>query len=369
MAKASGTKMRQDRQMTTDPIAAMVDEDGLLTPEAEQAAGVSDEELAGLYRLMVICQRLDREGLNLQRQGELGLWGPFAGHEAAQVGAAQALDPTDWIFPYYRDFAMAICRGINPADILTVFRGLRHGAWDPHQFRFAPFIIPVGTQVPHAVGFALGCKLDQDETAVLVGFGEGATSTGDWHEAMNFAAVFQVPVVFLCENNQWAISVPMRQQVSGRVVDRAAGYGFPGVRIDGTDVLTVYTVVRAAARRARQGGGPYLIEALTYRTLPHTTSDDPTRYREEAEVLPWLEKDPVALAAARLRARGAFDAAFSDSVAAEAERRALDMREQLLAAVVPHPAGVFDLVFANPPASLMQEKSEFVAGLEPQGDE
>jgi pyruvate dehydrogenase E1 component alpha subunit len=347
----------------------MVNEDGLLTPEAELAANVSDEELARLYRMMAVCQRLDREGLNLQRQGELGLWGPFAGHEAAQVGAALALESTDWIFPYYRDFAMAICRGINPADILTVFRGFRHGAWDPHQYRFAPFIIPVGTQVPHAVGFALGCKLDQEKIAVLVGFGEGATSTGDWHEAMNFAAVFHLPVVFFCENNQWAISVPMRQQVSGRIVDRASGYGFPGVRIDGTDVLTVYAVVRAAARRVREGGGPVLIEALTYRTLPHTTSDDPTRYREEAEVQPWLEKDPVAQAAARLRARGAFDAAFSDSVAAEAERRALEMREQLLAAAVPHPAQVFDLVFANPPAALVAEKSEFIAALEPKGAE
>ncbi len=158
--------------------------------------------------MMAICRRLDQEGLNLQRQGELGLWGPFAGHEAAQVGAALALEPTDWIFPYYRDFAMAVCRGISPASILTIYRGLRHGAWDPREYRFAPFIIPVGTQVPHAVGFALGCKLDREETAVLVGFGEGATSTGDWHEAMNFASVFHVPVVFFCENNQWAISVP-----------------------------------------------------------------------------------------------------------------------------------------------------------------
>jgi pyruvate dehydrogenase E1 component alpha subunit len=369
MAKASGTKVRQDRQMAEDSIASMVDEDGRLTPEAELAANVSNDDLAGLYRLMAIIQRLDREALNLQRQGELGAWGPLAGHEAVQVGAAMAMEPTDWIFPYYRSFAMAVCRGISPASMLTAFRGLRHGTWDPYQYRFAPFIIPVGTQVPHAVGFALGCKLDKEETAVLVNFGEGATSTGDWHEAMNFAGVFRLPLVFFCENNQWAISVPMRQQVAGRIVDRAAGYGFPGVRIDGTDVLTVYTVVRAAARRARQGGGPYLIEALTYRTLAHTTADDPTRYREESEVLPWLEKDPVARAAERLRARDAFDTAFSDSVAAEAERRALEVREQLLAAEVPHPAQLFDLVFANPPTALMEEKSEFMAALEPKGAE
>jgi len=344
----------------------MLDKNGMLTPEAERAANVGDEELRELYRMMAICQRLDQEGLNLQRQGELGLWGPYAGHEAAQVGAALALAPTDWIFPYYRDFAMAICRGIDPATIMTIFRGLRHGAWNPNDYRFAPFIIPVGTQVPHAVGFALGCKLDHDETAVLVGFGEGATSTGDWHEAMNFAGVFQVPIVFLCENNQWAISVPMWQQVSGSIAGRAAGYGFPGIRVDGTDVLTIYTVVRAAADRARGGGGPYLVEALTYRTQAHTTSDDPTRYRTDADVLPWKDKDPVQRCAKRLAARGAYDDAFRQAVSEEAERWALTMREKLLVAPVPHPAQTFDLVFANPPDSLMREKAEFIAALEPE---
>jgi 2-oxoisovalerate dehydrogenase E1 component alpha subunit len=366
MAKAVNTKSPR-YSGATDPIAAMLDDEGLLTREAEHSANVSDTDLRMLYRMMVICQRLDQEGLNLQRQGELGLWGQFAGHEAAQVGAALALAPTDWIFPYYRDFAMAVCRGINPAEIMTIYRGLTHGAWDPYQFRFAPFIIPVGTQVPHAVGFALGCKLDHEQTAVLVGFGEGATSTGDWHEAMNFAGVFQIPVIFFCENNQWAISVPMHKQVAGRIADRAAGYGFPGVRIDGTDVLTVYTVVRAAAERAREGGGPYLVEALTYRTQAHTTSDDPSRYRSDADSGPWKDKDPVQRAAARLAARGALDDAFTAEVSEEADRRALEMRQQLQSAPVPHPARVFDLVFANPPRALLQEKSEFMAALAPEG--
>jgi pyruvate dehydrogenase E1 component alpha subunit len=352
-----------------DSIAAMLDANGVLTAEAERAANISDEELRTLYRLMVVSRRLDQEGLNLQRQGELGLWGPYAGHEAAQVGAAMAMAPTDWIFPYYRDFAMAVCRGIDPGAIMTIFRGLTHGAWNPNEYRFAPFIIPVGTQVPHAVGFALGCKLDHDDTAVLVGFGEGATSTGDWHEAMNFAAVFNVPLVFLCENNQWAISVPMRQQVSGRIADRAAGYGFPGVRVDGTDVLTVYAVVRAAADRARRGEGPYLVEALTYRTQAHTTSDDPTRYRTEADVEPWKSKDPIRRCAERLQARNAFDDAFAQAVSEEAEQRALAMRQHLLSAQTPHPASAFDLVFANPPESLLREKAEFIEALEPERGE
>lgn len=349
-----------------DPIAAMLDPDGVLTPDAERDARIPDDTLRDLYRLMVVCRRLDQEGLNLQRQGELGLWGPFAGHEAAQVGAALAMAPTDWIFPYYRDFAMAVCRDIDPGKILTVFRGLAHGAWNPYDHRFGPFIIPVGSQVPHAVGFAMGCRLDHEQTAVLSCFGEGATSTGDWHEAMNFAGVFQAPVVFLCENNQWAISVPMRGQVAGRIADRAAGYGFPGLRVDGTDVLTVYAVVRAAADRARRGDGPYLVEALAYRIQAHTTSDDPTRYRTDADVAPWRAKDPIAKAAARLRARDAYDDTFAQSCASEAEERAAAMRRTLLAAQAPHPAATFDLVFANPPEALLRERAEFVASLEPQ---
>lgn len=352
---------------SADPIAAMLDDVGRLTAEAEQQTAISNETLRDLYRLMVICRRLDQEGLNLQRQGELGLWGPYAGHEAAQVGATLALQSTDWIFPYYRDFAMAVCRGIDPGAMMTIFRGLTHGAWNPYDYRFGPFVIPVGSQVPHAVGFALGCKLDHEPTAVLVGFGEGATSTGDWHEAMNFAGVFQAPVVFFCENNQWAISVPMHEQVAGRIADRAASYGFPGARVDGTDVLSVYAVVRAAAERARRGEGPYLVEALTYRTGPHTTSDDPTRYRTDADVAPWHAREPISVCVERLRARDAFDAELERAAAAEADDRAAAMRRTLLSAPVPHPSRVFDLVYANPPEALLREKAEFVSALEPEG--
>ncbi|HEY7982875.1 MAG TPA: pyruvate dehydrogenase (acetyl-transferring) E1 component subunit alpha [Ktedonobacterales bacterium] len=351
-----------------DPVAALLTPEGVLSVEGERRAAVADQQLRELYRMMAVVRRLDQEGLHLQRQGELGLWGPFTGHEAAQVGAALALAPTDWIFPYYRDFAMAVCRGIDPGAILTIFRGLAHGAWDPHQYRFAPFIIPVGTQVPHAVGYAMGCVLDGDPTAVLVGFGEGATSTGDWHEGMNFAGVYHAPVIFFCENNQWAISVPQEEQIAGRIADRAAGYGFPGVRIDGTDALTVYAVVQAAAERARSGGGPYLIEALTYRMAAHTTSDDPTRYRTEDATATWQARDPIARAEARLRARGAWDGAFESAVRAEAEARAAAMRQTLLTAEPPHPTAIFDLVFANQPESLRRERDELGAALAPGGD-
>lgn len=365
MAKALHTRPTRE----ADPIASMLDADGALTPEGEQAANVSDETLRDLYRWMVICRRLDQEGLNLQRQGELGLWGPFAGHEADQVGAAMAMASTDWIFPYYRDFGMAICRGIDPGKALTIFRGLNHGAWNPYEYRFGPFVIPVGSQIPHAVGYAMGCKLDHEQTAVLVGFGEGATSTGDWHEAMNFAGVFQAPVIFFCENNQWAISVPIRQQAAGRIADRAAGYGFPGVRVDGTDVLAVYAVVRAAAERARRGEGPYLIEALSYRMQAHTTSDDPTRYRTDSDLEPWRMKDPIVKCAERLRGRDAWDDAFAQQAQDEADERATAMRSTLINAQAPHPSTVFDQVFANPPAALIRERDEFVETLEPGGAE
>ena len=364
MAKALHSRP-QPHEGADNPIAALLDAGGVLTPEGERVAAVSDEQLRELYRMMVICRRLDQEGLNLQRQGELGLWGPTLGHEAAQIGAALAMRETDWIFPYYRDFGMAIVRGIDPGEILTVFRGLRHGAWDPHHYRFGPFVIPVGTQIPHAVGFALGCKLDHEQTAVLVGFGEGATSTGDWHEAMNFAGVFKAPVVFLCQNNQWAISVPINEQVAGRIVDRAAGYGFPGVRVDGADALAIYAVTRMAADHARRGDGPYLIEALSYRLGPHTTSDDPTRYRTEAELAPWRAHDPIARAADQLRQRGAWDDAFERACQSEAGERAASMRQTLIAATPDHPSSVFDLVYANPPQTLIAERDAFVAELAP----
>jgi 2-oxoisovalerate dehydrogenase E1 component subunit alpha len=360
---------RATRGTPSDPIAALLTPEGVLSAEGERQAGVSDEQLRQLYRLMVVCRHLDQEALNLQRQGELGMWGPIAGHEATQVGATLALTPGDWIFPYYRDFVIAVARGVEPAALLTWYRGLTYVAWNPLEYHLAPGIIPVGSQVPHAVGFAMGCALDGERVAVLVSFGDGATSTGDCHEAMNFAGVFRAPVLFFCENNHWAISVPLREQVAGRIADRAAGYGFPGVRIDGTDALTVYAIVRAAAERIRNGQGPYLIEAVTYRLGPHTTADDPTRYRSEANLEPWQTRDPIQRCAERLRARGAWDERFEAEVHTEAEERAVDMRRTLLAAQPEHPGHIFDLVFHNPPGALLRERDEFTASLEPTGGE
>lgn len=348
-----------------DPVRTVLRADGTLAGDPRRTLGLRPDGLVDLYRKMVSIRRADQEALNLQRQGELGLWGQFLGQEAAHVGATMALEPTDWIFPSYREFGMAMCRGIDPAAMLTLFRGLTHGAWDPRQYRFAPLAIPVATQVPHAVGFAMGCRLAGSGEVVLVTFGDGATSEGDWHEAMNFAGVFKAPVIFLCQNNYWAISVPLTKQTAGRIVDRAAGYGFPGIRIDGNDVLAVYAATRAAAERARRGDGPYLIEALTYRMGAHTSSDDPTRYRTAAELEAWSGKDPIARYEQWLGSQGLLDQARIDEIRQEADVTAEDMRTRLRETPVPDPgATLFERVYGNPPVGFHQEREEFESSLE-----
>src|ERR1700737_1494599 len=312
-----------------DPVRALFSPAGELTADARSRLGLDAAALRELYRNMVLIRRADQEALNLQRQGELGLWGQYLGQEAIHVGAMTALRTEDWVFPSYREFGMAMIRGIDPADMLTLFRGLSHGPWDPRKYHFAPLAIPVATQVPHAVGFAMGCRLKHTDEVVLSTFGDGATSEGDWHEAMNFAGVFKAPVVFLCQNNYWAISVPLSKQTAGSIAERAQGYGFPGLRIDGNDVLGVYAAVRAAAARARQGDGPYLIEAVTYRMGAHTSSDDPTRYRPDSELQAWNAKDPIARYQAWLEQQGIIDEGTVAAIADAAESAAQAMRTRL----------------------------------------
>ncbi len=345
----------------------MLTEEGTLPPAvAVDEGGLDRARLLELYAWMVRIRRADAEALNLQRQGELGLWGQFLGQEAAQVGATLALAPDDWIFPSYREFGMGMCRGIDPAAMLHLFRGLTHDGWDPMRHHFAPLAIPVASQVLHAVGYALGCKLDHSSQVALASFGDGATSEGDWHEGMNFAGVFRCPVVFLCQNNHWAISVPVEEQTAGRIAERAAGYGFPGVRIDGNDVLTVYAVVQAAAERARRGEGPTLIEADTYRMGAHSSADDPTRYRSETELSAWSSRDPITRYEAWLRAEGLLDDARASAIRAEADALAQAMRTNLIKAPVPAPTEVlFDRVYGAPPRNFQAERDAFAATLEP----
>ena len=261
--------------------------DGDAVPDRE-VAGLSDDALLGLYRDMVLLRTYDERSLVYHRQGRIGTYAIFWGHEAMQVGAVRALDDGDWIFPSYRESAIGLLRGMPVETVLSWWRGHPAGWWDPRDFRLASIAVPIATHVPHAVGFAWGKRLLGETTCALAFFGDGATSEGAFHEGANFAAVMQAPVVLLCNNNQWAISTPLSAQTKAETLaDKAVGYGMPGVRVDGGDVLAVYQATSEALVRARAGEGPTFIEALTYRCAPHATADDPTAYidadRVEAE--------------------------------------------------------------------------------------
>ncbi|MBA3369544.1 MAG: pyruvate dehydrogenase (acetyl-transferring) E1 component subunit alpha, partial [Geodermatophilaceae bacterium] len=261
----------------------------LLTPEGERvehpdySIDLSAEELQALYRDLALVRRVDVEATALQRQGELGIWASLLGQEAAQIGAGRALQPDDMAFPTYREHGVAWCRGIDPMSIIGLFRGVDSGAWDPIETKFNLYTIVIGAQTLHAVGYAMGMQRDGGQGACLAFFGDGATSQGDVNEAFIFAAVFDAPVVFFCQNNQYAISEPIEKQTRIPLYRRASGFGFPGIRVDGNDVLAVLAVTRRAMEAARSGQGPTLIEAYTYRMGAHTTSDDPSRYRLASE--------------------------------------------------------------------------------------
>ncbi|MGH8940193.1 MAG: thiamine pyrophosphate-dependent enzyme, partial [Actinomycetes bacterium] len=251
----------------------------LLTPEGERvehptySLDIDDEELRGLYRDLVLVRRVDAEATALQRQGELGIWASLLGQEAAQVGSGRAMREDDYAFPTYREHGVAWCRGVDPLNLLGLFRGVNHGGWDPNEKNFHLYTIVIGAQTLHATGYAMGMQKDGADGAVIAYFGDGATSQGDVNEAFIYASVFNAPVVFFCQNNQWAISEPIERQSRIPLYQRALGFGFPGVRVDGNDVLATYAVTKAALQRARDGQGPTFVEAYTYRMGAHTTTD------------------------------------------------------------------------------------------------
>src|SRR3954453_16043790 len=313
----------------------------LLTPEGERVEDpqypldISDEELRGLYRDLALVRRWDVEATALQRQGELGIWASLLGQEGAQVGAGRAMRPQDFVFPTYREHGVAWCRGLDPLKLLGLFRGVDHGDWDPEEYNFGLYTIVIGAQTLHATGYAMGMQRDGSvgtgdpdrDGAVIAHFGDGASSQGDVNEAFIFAASYNAPVVFFCQNNQWAISEPIERQSRIPLYQRALGFGFPGVRVDGNDVLATYAVMQAALQRAREGQGPTLVEAYTYRMGAHTTTDDPTRYRHSDEVEHWKLRDPIARVEAYLRRNGLAEGDFFDSIAGEAEALGVHLRE------------------------------------------
>ncbi|MEV4753849.1 pyruvate dehydrogenase (acetyl-transferring) E1 component subunit alpha [Micromonospora sp. NPDC049559] len=336
----------------------------LLTPEGERIESVTgpdgttysvdftDEEYRGLYRDLVVVRKLDAEATALQRQGELGIWASLLGQEAAQVGSGRALRPQDMAFPTYREHGVLYCRGIDPIMPLGLFRGVDQGGWDPNEFKFNMYTIVIGAQTLHATGYAMGITMDgktgtDDGEAVIAYFGDGATSQGDVNEAFVWSGVFNSPIVFFCQNNQYAISEPLERQTRIPLYRRAAGFGFPGIRVDGNDVLATYAVTRTALDNARHGQGPTLIEAFTYRMGAHTTTDDPTRYRIASEVEAWQAKDPIARVKAFLTKQQIADETFFAEVDEEAKRESLHLRERVLAMPDPPPSTIFDHVYAH----------------------
>jgi pyruvate dehydrogenase E1 component alpha subunit len=296
----------------------------------------------------------------LQRQGELGLWAPLLGQEAAQVGSARALRPDDFAFTSYREHGVAYCRGVDPVDMLRMWRGTGLSGWDPVRYNIATPAIIVGSQALHATGYALGLTLEDANSAVITYFGDGATSEGDISEALGFAASYMVPVVFFCQNNQWAISEPVRLQSHATIAQRGQGYGIPGVQVDGNDVLAVLAATRLALARAYAGQGPTLIEAVTYRMGPHTTSDDPTRYRSRAEEEEWRAKDPLVRLRALLHSEGVADDEFDQQVAAAAGDAATALRSGVLDMPNPEPSALFDHVYADPHPLLDAEREAYL---------
>jgi 2-oxoisovalerate dehydrogenase E1 component subunit alpha len=341
------------------PMVQLVAPDG--TPTGETDVGLSDERLCDALRLMIRARRLDRECMALQRQGELTVYPPFEGQEAAQVGSALALGPGDFVFPSFRELAAAMVRGVDVVEYLEYHRGTWHGGpYDPLATRFAPICVPVATQIVHAVGWALGAKLDGKADCALAYFGDGSTSEGDFHEAANIAAVFRVPAILFCQNNGWAISVPLSQQTVAPIANRAAGYGFPGVRVDGNDILAVYAVTRAAVERARAGDGPTLIEAMTYRIGPHSTADDATRYRDKDEVAEWRARDPIDRFRRFLAARGVADDGFVATCEADAETWVAEIRAGITSIGSPPVSEMFDHAFAEPPATVLRQRERWI---------
>lgn len=343
-------------------LVRLLDADGARHSDDRFDAWVSDigpEQLLGLYEDMRVIRRIDAEATALQRQGELGLWPPLLGQEAAQIGSGRALRADDFVFSSYREHGVAYCRGAGLVDLLRVWRGTTQSGWNPYDINMATPQVIIGAQTLHATGYALGIQADGTDAVAVAYFGDGATSEGDVNEALIFAATYAAPVVFFCQNNQYAISEPVSLQAQRPIADRAPGFGVPSVRVDGNDVLAVLAVTRAALDRARTGGGPTFIEAVTYRMGPHTTADDPTRYRDPAELDLWRGKDPLARVEAYLTAQGALTDERRTAIEAKADAVAAEMRSGITALQNPDPLSVFDNVYAEPHTGLARQRDHY----------
>ena len=322
---------------------------------AEFVRDLREADFLKFYRDMARIRRFDNEATALQRQGQMGLWVPAVGQEAAQIGSGYGVGPNDHIFPSYREHGVAITHGVELMSILKMMRGVNHGGWNPEETRYHLYSIVLGAQVLHAVGYAMGVKMDgkvgtgnlEEDLAVISYFGDGATAEGDVSEAFLFAAINNSPLVFFCQNNQWAISSSVASQTKVPLYQRGAGFGVPGIRIDGNDILASYAVTAKHMDDAREGAGPYMIEALTYRIGAHTTSDDPTKYRDTAEVEYWKARDPLKRFESFLRRQG-ITQDFFDEVDEAGEKLSTEIREATFALPEPPVENMFKYVYSEP---------------------
>ncbi|AWB90913.1 thiamine pyrophosphate-dependent enzyme [Aeromicrobium chenweiae] len=349
------------------PMFQLIGPDGTLT-DAGASIGVSVELAQELHRDMVLARRLDQEALALQRQGELSLWLMSWGQEAAQVGSVRALRPTDMVFPSYREHAAALCRGISPADLMRQWKGAAHSGWNPAESRFHIYSLVLGTQTLHATGYAAGAAMEGSDEVVATYFGDGAASQGDVNEALNWAAAGSLPVLFFCQNNQWAISTPTATQMRTPLHVRAAGFGLDAFHVDGNDVMAVHAITSLAAERIRDGGGPALVEAQTYRFGGHSSSDDPQRYRSADDVAAWQLRDPLVRSEAFLRSSGVDEAYFTD-LAEEAGDFAASVRTACRSITGAALESVFDAVYAEPHPGMTAERAAHLAHAASYGSE
>jgi 2-oxoisovalerate dehydrogenase E1 component alpha subunit len=337
----------------------LIDPDGRVTAAGTEY-GIDLALARRLHRDMVLARRLDHEALALQRQGELNLWLMCWGQEAAQVGSVQALRDDDMVFPSYREHAAALARGISPAELLLQWRGSAHSGWDPLEYSFHIYSLVLGTQTLHATGYAQGVVLDGSSQIVTVYFGDGAASQGDVNEALNWAAVAHLPVLFFCQNNQWAISTPTSLQMRTPLHTRAAGFGLDAYHVDGNDVLGVHAVTQAAVERIRSGRGPALIEAVTYRRAGHSTSDDPGRYRSAEEAAAWEARDPISRIERLLHTAGTPEQFFLE-LQQESDELAEQVRSACRSLPEPRMEDLFASTYAEPHPLVDRERASYLA--------
>lgn len=346
---------------------SILDEDGNLLDE-DLEPDIPEDRLLELHRTMLLARRFDERMLQLQRQGRIGTFAPIKGQEAAQLGIVAALRDTDWMVPSFREQAASLWRGQSMESFLLVYGGFYQGNELPEDTRNLPVAVPVGTQPLHAVGLSYGRKYLDTDDVVVTFFGDGATSEGDFHEAMNFAGVWQTPTIFVCQNNQYAISVPRaRQTNSETLAQKALAYGIPGLQVDGNDILAVYSAAEEAAERARSGGGPTMIECVTYRLTMHTTADDPSRYRDEEEVKKWEKREPIPRFQTYLKNKDLLsdeDIEETESEIKEEIQEAVDSAEKRMKELEDEALTMFEHMYAEMPPYLQEQRDELAEELQ-----